>query len=252
MKDPTAPWSAPLRRSSTCVAIAMALGLCGGFAASAQAADAFTDAVQLAYAPYRAALFRTNAGTAAEAAAAVAQGAAAWQAVVDRFERAPPPPYDRDPAFASTLSQVGEVYRRAGTEVAEGRLPAAHETLEAARDLMAELRRRNGVVTYSDHMNAYHAAMEQVLIDGARLLAGPRGPMLLMAQVGVLEHLAARLGDEAPEALRAQPTFAPALAAVRQSVDRLKTALLEGDAAAAQDAIKALKGPYSRMFLAFG
>jgi len=246
------PRPALFRRPGISAATSLALLLGGGIVAPAQAADAFTDAAQAAYAPYRAALFRTNSGSAAEATEAVAQASAAWQTVVDRYGRQAPPPYDRDPAFAATLAQVGEVYRRAAAEVAEGRLPVAHETLEASRDLQADLRRRNGVVVYSDHMNAYHAAMEQVLIDGARLLAGPHGPMLLMAQVGVLEHLATRLGDEAPEAMRAQPGFAPSLAAVRQSVDRLKTALLAGDTAATQDAIKSLKGPYSRMFLAFG
>lgn len=220
--------------------------------APALAGDAVTDAIQAAYAPYRAALFRTNSKAQAESALAMDAARKAWQGIVDRFGRERGAPYDRDPAFATTLAKVGEVYERAARQVAAGQLAEAHETLEEVRDLLAELRRRNGVIVYSDHMNAYHAEMEHLLEGGAKLLGEPRGMLELMARAGVLDYLAARLRSEAPAALAADPEFAPAVQAVEASVKALKQALLAQDAAAAREALGKLKAPYSRLFLRFG
>jgi hypothetical protein len=79
----------------------------------ARAADAATDAIQAAYAPYRAALVRTNAKAQAESERAIADAIAAWRGVVERFGAAAPPPYDRDPRFSATLAEVASVYDEA-------------------------------------------------------------------------------------------------------------------------------------------
>lgn len=221
-------------------------------AVSAHAADAVTDAMQAAYAPYRAALFRTNSQAQAEAEQAMAQAQTAWQGVRERFARERPPPYDRDAGFAATLQQVSTVYERAAQQVRDKRLPEAHETLEEVRDLLADLRRRNGVVVFSDHMNAYHEEMEHVLGEGAKLLAQPQGAMRLMARVGTLGYLAGRLRSEAPAALSADADFATLVQAVQGSVAALEAALLAQDEAAVKAALGKLKAPYSRLFLKFG
>ena len=220
----------------------------------AHAADPVTDAMQAAYAPYRAALFTTNGQDAAAATQALAQARAAWSALTRQHgaPAATPAPYDRDPAFTATLAQVDAVYAKAAGEVAAGRLPAAHETLEAARDLMADLRRRNQVIVFSDHMNAYHAEMEHVLQTGPALAGEPQGPVRLMAPAGALAYLARRLKQEAPAALQADPQFTSGLAAVLASVDGLQAALLSGDTARIRQALGQLKAPYSKLFLKFG
>jgi hypothetical protein len=220
-------------------------------AQAAWAADPLTDAIQSAYAPYRAALFRTNGSSQPEAAEAITQARRGWQTVQQHAAR-PPAPYDRDPRVADTVAQVAAVYAKAEQQIQAGQLAPAHETLEQARDLMAELRRRNGVVTFSDHMNDYHAQMEHVLGAGPALLAGPQGPLQLMAEVGKLEWLAARLRGQAPPALAADADFAAHLRALDGSVAALRAAVLAGDLAAAREALGKLKGPYSRLFLRFG
>lgn len=229
-----------------------ALALTLALAAPARAADPFTDAVQAAYGPYRAALFRTNGQAQAESEQAVAQARQAWAAVVGTFGTQPPAPYDRDPRFAASLSEIGAAYERAATQVGQRRLAEAHETLEAVRDLLADLRRRNQVIVYSDHMNAYHAEMEHVLGEGPKLLVQPQGSLELLARTGALAYLAGRLESEAPEALRADVEFGKLLAAVRQSVATLKSALVSGDGAAARAALGQIKKPYSQFFLKFG
>ena len=230
----------------------LALIAVAAWAAAAQAADPFTDAMTEAYAPYRAALFRTNSKAQAESVQAIAAAQAAWRALAQRFGATPPPPYDRDEAFAQTLAKVSAVYDRAALEIADKRLAEAHETLEQARDLMSELRRRNAVITFSDHMNAYHAQMEHVLDDGPALLDASGGVARLTARVGALDYLAGRLRSEAPSALAKDTEFDRLVGQVQASVAGLRDALIANDVKAARDALKRVKRPYSQLFLKFG
>ncbi len=221
-------------------------------ATPARAADAVTDALKAAYAPYREALFRTNSKAQPESEAAMVAARAAWKAVGDRYGTQTPAPYDRDSQFGTTLAQVDTVYTNAAAQVAAHQLPQAHETLEEARDLMAELRRRNGVIVYSDHMNAYHAVMEQVLLEDAKKLGQPGGMHTMTGQAAVLNFLAQRLSTEAPADVVAQPGFKPLVDAVLASVAGLRAAVERQDEAAVRAAVGQLKAPYSRLFLTFG
>jgi hypothetical protein len=233
-------------------ACAIVLAMAGAAAASAQAADAVTDAIQAAYGPYRAALFRTNGKSQPEAQQALVQAQQAWASVTQRFATQPPAPYDRDASFASTLAQVGAVYEKAAAEIRDNKLPVAHETLEAARDLLADLRRRNGVVVFSDHMNAYHAEMEHLLIEGPKLLAGPQGLQQLMAQVGTLDYLVRQLRAQAPSSLATNAEFDGLLKDVEGSVKAVRAAVLSQDLVAVKDTMGKVKAPYSKLFLKFG
>ena len=218
----------------------------------AWAADVVTDAMQAAYVPYRAALFRTNSKAQAESEQAIAQARAQWQALSERYATRPPAPYDRDPGFAAALKQVDDVYAKAQAQIADKRLPDAHATLEEARDRMADLRRRNGVIVFSDHMNAYHEEMEQALNEGARILAQPGGMLALAGQAGVLDYLGRRLRSEAPATLAGDAEFGSLVDAVQSSVAALRGAIARQDEAAVRDALGKLKSPYSRLFLKFG
>lgn len=241
-----------LPTAATALALAAAL-VPPWFAAPARAADPATDAMQAAYAPYRVALFRTNGKSQPESEKAMADAMRAWAAVVERFAAAPPAPYAGDARFAATVNDVAAVYREADRLVRAGQLTQAHEELEKVRDLLADLRQRNGVVVFSDHMNAYHAEMEHVIGEGPKLLREPQGALLLMARVGALEYLATQLRTQAPPALQSDAEFTAGQKAVADSVAALKRALLDAqDAAAVERAIGALKGPYGRLFLKFG
>ena len=141
----------------------------------ALAADPLTDAMQKTYAPYRVALFKTNAKAQEESRQAVLQAQQGWNRLAADFAANPPPPYAGDAGLAASLATVSRVYVKALAEIERNQLPEAHETLEEVRDVMADMRRRNQVVVFSDHMNAYHAAMEHFLTDGEKLLAAPNG-----------------------------------------------------------------------------
>ena len=219
---------------------------------AAQAADPLTDAIQAAYAPYRVALYKTNSGNAAEAIQAVGDAQAQWQQVSARFGMQPPAPYAQDKALAAAFAQVSGVYAKAATEVAAQQLTEAHGTLEEVREVLARLRQRNQVVVFSDHMNAYHAAMEHALNDGPALLDQTDGLTRLAMQVGVLDHLAAQLQTQAGATLSGNAEFSGLLKAVLASVGNVKAAVLAQDTQAAKAALGKLKGPYSKLFMKFG
>jgi len=147
---------------------------------------------------------------------------------------------------------VNQVYEQALKQVKAGELTTAHNTLERVRDVMADMRLRNNVVVFSDHMNAYHSQMEVILIHGAETLAQPKGLLLLTAQTGALNYLAKQLEEQAPAHLKTNPEFDGLLKAVNQSVSKLEAALLNQDTAAAKEAASKLKGPYSKLFAKFG
>lgn len=220
--------------------------------AGAFAADPVTDAMQAAYVPYRVALFRTNSNAQVESQQAIAQARQGWTKLAEQYAAKPPAPYDRDPLFAASLAKVSKVYELAATQINANQLAVAHETLEKARDIMAEMRRRNQVVVFSDHMNAYHAEMENVLINGPKILTQPDGKQQFIAMVGVLNYLAKRLSSEAPANYAKNEEFVESVKAVEKSVVDLQTVAFSHDTAAINLALAKVKVPYSKFFLKFG
>lgn len=232
--------------------ILLAAMLASACSVSAWAADPVTDAIQKAYGPYRAALFKTNAGQAGESVEALKQAQAAWAQVAQLVKSQPTVPYANDALMAKTLTGVDGYYATAAQQVAAGKLPDAHATLEGVRDLLSELRRQNQVIVYSDHMNAYHAQMEHLLEEGPKWLKAGDGMPRLAAQAGVLSYLAGRLASEAPAAAQASPEFKELLGAVTRSVEALNAAVAAGDKAQVEKALGQVKAPYSKLFIKFG
>lgn len=237
-----------LRHSFSLLAVAAASTL----SVTAWAADPVTDAIQKAYAPYRAALFKTNSGQAAESAEALKQAQQAWTQVAQLVKSQPTVPYANDALMAKTIAGVEGHYATAAQQVGAGKLSEAHETLEAVRDLLSDLRRQNQVIVYSDHMNAYHAAMEHLLDEGPKWLKAGDGVSRIASQAGVLAYLAGKLASEAPAAVQASAEFKELLGAVTRSVDALNAAVASGDKAQIEKAIGQVKVPYSKLFIKFG
>jgi len=227
-------------------AVSMSLGVL------AHAADPVTDLMQAANGPYRMALYKTNGKSQDEAQQALVQAQQIWNKLDIQFGSKPAAPYDRDDKFAASVEKVSKVYDQALGEVKAGQLSAAHTTLEQVREVMADMRQRNNVVVFSDHMNAYHSQMEVIMIHGQDTLSQPNGLLLLTAQTGALSYLVKQLEAQAPANLKANPEFGSLLKAVNQSVGNLEAALLNQDAAAAKEAAGKLKGSYSNLFAKFG
>lgn len=204
---------------------------------------AFETNVRQAYADYRSALFMTNMGKAEKSLAAIEAFAAKWQAI---SAQPAPPHYADDAGYADTMAKVAEIARQARGEIAAGKLPAAHDTLEAIREEIGSLHRRNGIEAFSDRMNAYHAQMEKVLKGAGSM------PMEAMhEEAAILVFLAADLQPRADDGA-GTPAFDTLHAALVKSADDLLAAIRSGDKGAVKAAIGALKPAYSKMFLKFG
>jgi len=228
----------------------LAAGLLAPLGALAGPFADFESQLRDAYATYRAALFQTNTGKEDGSAKALAGLARKWDGLSADWAASPPPQYADDPAYAETLANVRASIAAAADRVDAGDLPGAHETLEAVRDALGDLHLRNGIVTFSDRMNAYHARMEHVLTTDY----APMGEAALGAlreEAAVLTYLADDIAAHpAPEA--DDLDYAPRLAALRQSVQALQDAARAGDLEAALAAARGLKKPFSQFFVKFG
>ncbi|MEQ8696814.1 MAG: hypothetical protein RLT05_09690 [Bauldia litoralis] len=223
-----------------------------GLAAVAHAGPVgdFEGNLRAAYADYRSALFFTNTSDPDKASSAIDGFQEKWSALANDNAGAPPQ-YADDPDYAATLAAVAGIADTAAGEVAAGKLGEAHETLEAIRDQIGHLHERNGIVTFSDRMNAYHAEMERVLgSDYGTFDAEALGR--LREDAAILAYLADDIVAHPPAGAPADPAFVAALKPFEASVMALRQAARSGDAAAARKAVGGLKGPYSKLFLKFG
>lgn len=209
----------------------------------------FDSAYRGMYARYRTALFATNAGDPAKAAQALRGFAAAWSGFADSYGPTPPAILAEDTAWPQTLAKVGHAVSGAQAQVLAGSLPQAHETLEEIRDLLGDMHDRNGIQTYSDRMNAYHARMETTL---ALDMSQPDAPGLLREQAAVLDYLARDLLASPPPEAAGNSEYDTLAAAFAASVDALIMAARGGDPAAMKSALAGLKKPYAMLFVRFG
>lgn len=202
------------------------------------------------YGAYRAALFLSNQGKGPETAEALAKFEMGWGKITSEWEAAAPPQYADDPALPMTLAMVSGLIVKAQGEVDAGHLPEAHETLEAVRDEIGGLHLRNGVIGFSDRMNAYHAAMEHVLANDYAAL-GEAGKLRAAGDAARLDYLVQEiLAHPAPEA--GDPAYGPLVEEFAASVAAFKAAAETGEIGAVTAAQKALKMPYAKLFAKFG
>ena len=207
-------------------------------------------ALRDAYGQYRAALFLSNSGNAEGTGKALQALTETWAGLRAAWEALPPPQYADDPEFDATLATVSEIVDGASAKVAAGDLPGAHASLEEVRAQLSALHVRNGVFSFSDRMNAYHAKMEAVLAAG--YAAQPDSGLGAMREdAAVLMFLADDIAAH-PAPNSGIPEYAPLLAAFVASAAAFQDAARAGDVVAAKAAIAGLKVPYSKFFLKFG
>ena len=203
------------------------------------------------YASYRAALFATNSGDAAKSAKALGAFDGAWADLVGDYGQTPPPQYEDDTQWAAMVADVQADLDKAKAEASAGELGTAHVTLEAIRESFSALHARNGIETFSDRMNAYHAEMEHVLgMDISAMDAGTQ--QRLLEHAAVLAYLADDIMKAPPAGAGESNEYAGLAGALQASVDNFLAAARSGDAAALKAAVGGLKVPYSKFFLKFG
>lgn len=218
--------------------------------ALAGAVAEFETALRTAYADYRAALFHSNTKNAEGTTKAIVAFEEKWTALSTKYA-SPPPQYADDPQWTETLAKVKFILDHAEALAAKGDLAEAHEVLEEIRDVIEDLHLRNGIIGFSERMNAFHHQMEEVLTkkyDGFT----PAGLGELREDIAVLAHLAADLKKFPPAEAAGNAEFTNGLNAVLDSVAAVQAATRAADAAKAKEALGKVKPAYSKLFLRFG
>ncbi|MFN3658956.1 MAG: hypothetical protein ACK4UO_17035 [Pseudolabrys sp.] len=211
----------------------------------------FNAAFRQTYASYRSALAVTNTPNREGSEKAVGALQSSWSAFAAKYRSSPPPQFAEDARWAETLDAVSAIVARASGEVAKGDIAAAHLTLEAVRERLAELRARNGVIAYSDRIDAFHHTMEEVAGKPYDGFAGP-GLAAFREDVAVLVHLGEDLKRNPPPDAVQAPDFVPLLTALLDTVRDLQAAARAGDAEKIKAARAKLKPAFGRLFVKFG
>jgi len=213
----------------------------------------FTQELTEAYASYRMALFQTNKQDQEMSLKGATAFQQQWQAILDRYTDSPPEVFAADPQWKPTLERIGQIVTKSLEEIRAGQLGEAHETLEAVREKLGELRRRNSVIMFSDHINAYHEVMEHLMdsVDSSEAL-DVNAMQSVREQLGVLDFLAENIRENAPQAYIDNEQFQQLLNGVFASLTMLREGLDNNDPQAIFEAIQNLKAPYAKLFANFG
>lgn len=251
-----APGAGPhntLRKALFAVVVAMVLA---GPTGAARASDlgAFNAAVADAYRHYRSAVSYLRTGNTALVAIELEAAAGKWADVTARFAGAPPDAFADDPAWAPTLTRVGERLRQALAAVDGGDLAAADEALAPVRAELGALRRRNGVVVFSDRVDEVTAAMDRLWrfrheppdMNSAAALRDVR------SGTAVFEYLLRRCREAAPAALNGDPEFVRFLDDAAEGVEHLWQAVESKDQARLVNTLRELRAIERLFYLRFG
>jgi len=122
----------------------------------------FNDAVYDAYGYYRQALFYLRTGNPQVASIELEELTAHWKAIVERFADSPPDVYSADPKWRNTILDIDK--RTAGGLKAalNNEAKAARKLLLPVRTMLSDLRRRNGVINFSDYVDKANAAFNEL------------------------------------------------------------------------------------------
>ncbi len=224
-------------------------------AAGASELSAFNTAVADAYGHYRQASFYLRRGASPDIAALELESfIEKWRAVVEKFAGAPPDAFADDPQWGGTLTEIAS---RAGSALAaldEGNAEAAEDSLAPVRGLLGDLRRRNGVTTYSDTVNALSAGMQAFL----KYRRNPpefsdRGQVdAMLRQAAVVGYLFDQCEARAPGEILADEEFRRLIDGARDSMEKVWKSSETGDSRLLSVGIGEIRSFERILFLRFG
>lgn len=222
-------------------------------AALADAAD-FQAAQSEAYADYREAAFYTRTGNIPVAGLALDEFIVKWAALVERYEDNPPPAYAGDEEWKSLLNEILERSRTGLDALDAGDTDGAAEAINPIREMLRELRRRNDVVTFSDHVDALTEAMDVMARyrREIRKLDNPEDIARIAEQADAVEAGFATLEQEAPPEVADDPEFKRLITGAAESMGRLREGLKLRNARLFRIGSGELRSYERIMFLRFG
>lgn len=214
----------------------------------------FNKAVFAAYGHYREAMFYLRTGNAQVASFELEELTVRWRAVVTRFAASPPDVYSDDPAWRDTLLDI-EKRVAGGLDAAIGNdIKTARKHLGPIRKSLSDLRRRNGVINFSDYVDKANAAFE-------KLFEFRRNPpdFESLEQLDKLRRITAITAywyetsrDNAPPAIRDNPEFKRLMETSLYSLSRIWAAIANKKKANLISILRGLHSSDRMLFLRFG
>lgn len=242
-----------VRQSFIGVWLALAV-LTGAPAVQASDLGDFNDAVADAYDHYRAAAFYFRTGNSAVAKDELTAMQDAWAEIAARFADSPPDAFTDDPHFADVLDEVSDRVQQAIEAADVGATTVGADALAPIRALLSDLRRRNGVVVFSDHVNALNQQMERLwrYRHNPPALDDPAEVDAVVGEAAVYAYLLQRLREGAPQEVKERADFQRLMEGTGESVARIPVALREGDEETFINTLRELISFDRMLFLRFG
>ncbi len=207
-----------------------------------------------AYARYREAAFYARTGNVAVAGLALDEFIVKWTALLEKYANHPPADYAGDAAWKDTLQDVlGRA--ETGLEALDAGDPeAATDAINPIRNILGDMRRRNNVVTYSDHVNALSAAMDVLARyrREVRDLGDASVVAMVREQAAVVEALFEKCRDQAAREVATDPEFKRLVDGAAESMAKLQESLETKDLLLYRIGIGELRSYERIMFLRFG
>lgn len=235
--------------------IAMLLvGMLGSAGAAASEIGGFNAGFAKAYPSYRQAMFYLRSDNQAVAALELDGFVEQWNALAARWAGSPPDSYADDSTWAKTLRDIGARGGRALTLLDAGDGKGALEVLSPVRGMLGDLRRRNGIVAFSDCVDELSAAMDIFARYRRELtdLSDRKAVEPVRRHAAVVAYLFERCDRRAPEPIAKDAEFRRLMDGARVSMDRVWTGFETGDARLYRIGIGELRSFERILFLRFG
>ncbi len=228
-------------------------GLAVALPARADGPD-FQTVQAVAYAHYREAVFYTRTGNTPVAGLALDEFVTKWAALVQAYADSPPPEYAADAKFGDTLRNVLARAEK-GLEALDADDPdTAGDAIKPIRRILAELRKRNGLVTWSDLVDELSAAMDVLARYRREVkeLDDPAIVSMVRDQAAIVAALFKRCGREAAHEVANDPEFKRLISGASESMGRLMESLETKSVRLYRIGIGELRSYERIMYLRFG
>ena len=213
----------------------------------------FNADVDKAYGAYRKALFQTNMKDGEKSSQATSSFQNQWKKVMETYSSQPPEVFSSDPKWTETLISISEIAEKSSELINNGQLAEAHEHLEAVRDNLSDLRKRNSVIVFSDHINNYHEVMEGLLTAGYTPDKINESALnVIREKRAILNYLAEAIREHSPISYSENELYQQLQKALFTSLENLDQAIQSGKPEAVSKSIQMLKPAYAKLFLNFG
>ena len=222
--------------------------------ATAESLAEFLEASAEAYAPYRGAMSYLHTGNPGLAALALDAMAARWTGLRDRFRNQPPAAFAEDPAWRASLDAITGRIETARAQLEAGDAAGAETVLAPIRAALGGLRRRNGIVTFSDRIDAFSAAMGAIWVHRRNPpdMADPQTIAALAEQARTLRRALDEVAAEPPEKFAGDPQFQRLIEGSFISIGGIERAIEARDRRSLIAALRELRSSERLLWMNFG